>query len=138
MQFLKKRVLAGVAIAIGSFVLLIGLFFGAVNWAVDNMFGHEEPFVSLSPDGQHQALVFVGDSGATDHFHMWVSVLPKGKKLGKHDRGNAFGIREERPILTEWVDSTHLRVEYPMQFESDVHFKKSPVNGISIQYVGVP
>jgi hypothetical protein len=108
----------------------IGVMFGG-------MFGHEVPHVTVSPDGQHQALVFEGDSGATDHFHTFVSVLPKNKQLGEHEAGNAFGVDGNQIVHVLWIDATHLHVEYPAQSEAQVHFRKNRVNGVYIEYAGV-
>jgi hypothetical protein len=113
-------------------------FVGYIMWDFSaGMCGHEPPHVIVSPDGKHQALVFEGDCGATDHFHTYVSVLSKGKKLGEHELGNAFGIKEDQLLNAVWIDGNHLRIEYPAQAESNIHFRNNFVNGVSIDYVGV-
>jgi hypothetical protein len=133
-----KRVLKFLTIFVGTAIVCLGGFIYWVGWLLGpGMCGHQPPQVTMSPDGKHQALIFEGDCGATDHFHTYVSVLPKGKSLGEHELGNAFGIKENQIVSVRWADATHLHVEYPVQAEAQVHFRKSSINGVYIEYAGV-
>jgi hypothetical protein len=120
----------GALAAVGIAFVGIGMMFGG-------MFGHGVPHVTMSPDGQHQALVFEGDSGAMDHSHIYLSVLPKDKQLGEHEAGNAFAVDGNQIISVRWTDSVHLRVEYPAQADENVFLRKKSVGGVYIEYVGV-
>jgi hypothetical protein len=133
-----KRIVKWLIVSIGiistclvAFVCWIGWLFGP------RMCGHEVPQVTLSLDGKHQALVFEGDCGAADHFHTFVSILPKRKNLGEHELGNVFGVDGNQTINVQWNDASHLVVDFPQPAESKIHFRKNLLNRVYIEYVGV-
>ncbi len=91
-----------------------------------------------SKDGKHQAILFEGVCGTPEQSYTWVSVLAAGETLMDRDTGNTFGMRGERALRVQWVDDTHLRIEYPESVGSYVNRSKFEMDGVNIQYVGVP
>ena len=73
-----------------------------------------------APDGQHHAVIFDRNCGATTRVRTEVSVLARGERPA--DSGNAFSTDQEfgpglaprlgQPLLVHWLDAQTLEIRY--------------------------
>ena len=95
-----------------------------------------------APDGQHHAVIFNRNCGATTSVRTQVSVLARGEAA--EGGGNLFGTDEEfgpdlppsrgQPLHVRWVDAQTLEIHYDTRGRTLVH--ASQQGPIRVRYVG--
>jgi len=120
---------------IGLFPLLAGCSEACTNKLVNSI---------VAPDGQHSAVLFQRDCGATTGFSTQVSILDVGKQpLGG---GNAYSADDDHGVAfvgpwqgpwaeMKWVAADHLLIRYAAK--SRIFDQTERVDGVHITYIAV-
>ncbi|MEM1485594.1 DUF5412 family protein [Oscillospiraceae bacterium PP1C4] len=82
-----------------------------------------------SPDQKYVAIVFEGNSGATNGYVYRMSVLKNGHTINRFTNGNAF--ISEYQFTVEWLDDNTLFVN---NTAAEIYKQKNKVNGVTIHY----
>ncbi len=126
---------AGVAAAATAVAVYMGALSGACDGSIIAS--------SSSPDGQHRAVLFERDCGATSASTSQVSIVANGEALGS-SAANAFVADSNHQALRatawggpdtrlSWIAPATLEIHYDRGARVFLH--ETPVKGIAIRYV---
>jgi hypothetical protein len=138
---MPSRALKVLLAAVG--VVLAGLALAAVSWLfVGSSCGNDVLREIGSPDGQHRAVVFQRDCGATTDFSTQVSILPAGTQL-RNEGGNLFvatgapaGLGGGPIVEVSWIRPRLLQVRHHR--ETRVVRAESKACGVVAHYATLP
>ncbi len=133
MKIWKKNAVSLGVLVVGVPLTIAGLFI----YATSDMCGNEVYSQVLSPDGEHKAVVFQRDCGATTGFSTQISIVGSSDEL-KNESGNIYVIdghpKDVSPDPT-WSSSTELKIERSLSgSEYKAESKWGFLNKIEITY----
>lgn len=127
-----KRITKWVA---GSFFVLLlagALLILFLDHTLSDLCSNERLAGLVSPSGEHQAVVFRRNCGATTPYSIHVSVLPAAREL-PNEAGNVLIVRDRDLIpKLQWKNPALLLVEYPVY--ADASHVNKVLGGVSIEY----
>lgn len=120
---------------VGSFLVLLaggGVLLLLLDHALSGICDNERLAGFVSPRGEHQAVVFRRNCGATTPYSVHVSVLPAGREL-PNEAGNILIIRDyDLTPRLHWKEPARLLVEYPVYIDAS-HVDEA-LGGVSVEY----
>ncbi len=132
------------AVAAGATATLIALPLQACARSCDPC-GDKAIQTLPSPDGQHRAVLFRRDCGATTGFATHLALVRAGHDdpesanvlILDTDHGRApWNEDGSVPVVLTWLDGMNLRVEYPQPARS--FLKRERLDGVAIHYESAP
>jgi hypothetical protein len=117
-----------------AIVTLVGVAVAAVAWFFYSGAGCKNTVQQrlVSPDGEHEAVVFERDCGATTDYSTQLSVLERGEGLPNRP-GNAYIYGHRVPLRIRWETPNVLRVAYPPGFRGLT--ERGAVAGVVMRYI---
>ena len=120
-----------------ALVAIVALAGGVSAWifvSLPALCGNEIAKDARSPDGQHRAILFERDCGATTSFSTQVAIVGASEEL-PNEAGNvmtAKGAPWDGPWAIEWTGADTLTIRFHAREE--IHRAETIVEGIAIQY----
>jgi hypothetical protein len=74
-----------------------------------SMCGNDPINAEVSPGGNHVAIAFIRNCGATTPFYTHVSILDKTGKL-PNEAGNIFIVEGKQPLTVEWIGGEQIKI----------------------------